>query len=134
MGRTEGRISDRLVRTPRPRPPAAGEISACARRIRADPRAQPRDRPVLPFGRHTGSGVAHLQGDALTSLRDGETRPGQGAATNSLAAWSSVLSAVAWAAVSGTALELCARAAARRSLVHQLTGTTPGLMALVIVT
>jgi hypothetical protein len=37
-------------------------------------------------------------------------------------------------AVSGTVVELCARAVARRSLVHQLTGTTAGLMALVIVT
>jgi hypothetical protein len=45
-----------------------------------------------------------------------------------------MLTAVAWAAIIGAVVELCAREVARRSLVQQLTGLTPGLMMFVIVT
>jgi hypothetical protein len=42
--------------------------------------------------------------------------------------------AVAWLAVSGAIVELCAREVARRSIADQLTGHTPGAPALVMVT
>jgi hypothetical protein len=42
--------------------------------------------------------------------------------------------AAGWLAVSGAIVELCAREIARRSLVHQIAGRTPGMLALLLVT